>query len=144
MGELVGIPEWLAATLFVLLFICVVGVVAWRNSSRQVNSTLARRANPDQEEFLALMSPHVSTEASEFLWHAALPYLEGKPWNLTPHPDDSLVDDLPIADEDWSMEWPLEWAAERGFHESNRPDWPDDWPPTIRNYGRWLDLGPES
>ena len=89
------------------------------------------------------MSPDVSGEASEFLWEIALSYLEGWPWNLAPHPDDDLSKDLPVDEEDWSMDWPREWAERKGFHVSNLADWPEDWLPTIRNYGRWLDMSPQ-
>ena len=52
-------------------------------------------------------------------------------------------EDLPIDDEEWSMDWPQEWAELRDFHESNFHDWPESWPVTIRNFGRWLDKGPD-
>jgi len=66
-------------------------------------------------------------------------YLEPK---LTPHPDDDLNSDLPIADEDWSLDWPIEFAKRNGFHKSNLAEWPENWEPTVRNFGRWLDLAP--
>jgi len=85
------------------------------------------------------MGTDVSRETSEFLWQTLIVYLEPK---LAPHPDDSLIDDLPIAGDDWSMDWPRDFAEARDFHHTNLPDWPADWPITVRNYGRWLDLGP--
>lgn len=85
------------------------------------------------------MAADVSLETSKFLWDTAIIYLEPR---LTPHPDDHLVDDLPIDEDDWSMDWPREFAEQCGSHESNLPEWPEGWPATFRNFGRWLDMGP--
>ncbi|MDJ0642020.1 MAG: hypothetical protein QNJ15_04315 [Erythrobacter sp.] len=136
-------PEWLFATLFVGGFIVIVGAVAWRNTKRQLKRLVARRPSPSKDEFLEMMKPDVSREASEFIWDAVRSHLDYFDHALTPHPDDDLVDELPIADEEWSMDWPREWAERSGFHESNFHDWPKEWPVTIRNYGRWLDMGPD-
>lgn len=139
MGELADLPDWLIATIVVVGGLAVTFGFAWRNTKRQIASTLARRPNPTREEFLAQMGLEVSPAAAEFLWDTALTYLEPK---LTPHPDDDLAKHLPIDDGDWSMDWPREFAVQQGFDESNLPDWPTDWPATLRNYGRWLSLGP--
>jgi len=63
-------------------------------------------------------------------------------WGLTPDPDD-LLHDLPIHEDDWSLDWPDDWAERKGFDASNFPDWLDDCPPTVRNYARWLDSAPQ-
>lgn len=126
---------WLIA---VAVLAAIIGI-AYRNSRKQIARTQARRPNPTREEFIALMQPDVSRSTSEFLWETMAVYLKPR---LTPHPDDVLLRDLPIDDGDWSMDWPREFAAANGFHESNLHDWPSDWPVTVRNYGRWLDLGP--
>lgn len=141
MDALFGIPEWLFATLFVVGFVAIVGVVAWRNTDRQLKHLISRRPSPSKDEVLEMMQSDVAREPSEFIWDIAVPYFDCFTPNLTPHPDDQLVDDFPIAEEDWGMDWPREWADRRGFHESNFHDWPEDWPATIRNYGRWLDMG---
>lgn len=125
--------------LVALIVIAIPVCFAARNTRRQIARTLARRSNLSRDEFVQLMQPQVSKATTEFLWAAMLNHLEPK---LTPHPDDSLIDDLPIDSEDWSMDWPREFAEARQFHHSNLPDWPADWPITVRNYGRWLDLGP--
>lgn len=85
------------------------------------------------------MGTDVREDVARFLWETVLPYVEPQ---LTPHPDDNLGKDLCIDDDDWGMDWPLEFARRQGFHESNLPDWPKEWPATIRNYGRWLSAGP--
>lgn len=85
-----------------------------------------------------MMEADVSPEAAAFLWNTTLIYLRP---DLTPHPDDNLAIDLPILEEDWILDWPRDFAREQGLVESNLPDWPEGWQPTVRNYGRWLSLG---
>lgn len=143
MDALFGMPEWLFATLFGAGFIAIICVMAWRNTKRLVARLIDRRPSPSKDEFLALMAPDVSHEASEFIWERSAILLAFGKDELAPHPDDHLVEDLPIDDEEWSMYWPQEWAELKDFHESNLYDWPGDWPVTIRNYGRWLDMGPQ-
>lgn len=135
-------PDWLLATMFVAGFLGVHFGVAWRNTKRQILQTLSRRQNLTEAQFITLMTVDVSEETARFLWQVTMPYLEFHKPTLAPHPDDDLVNDLPIDDEEWSMDWPRDWAERRGFHESNLPDWPEEWRVTIRNYGRWLDMGP--
>ncbi|WP_170234895.1 hypothetical protein [Croceicoccus sediminis] len=53
-----------------------------------------------------------------------------------------MVRDLPIDEDDWSLDWPRDFARHHGFDESDLPDWPEGWPVTIRNYGRWLNMRP--
>ena len=140
MAELLGIPEWLALTIWVgsVLAICLAyGYWSLRRAHERVS---VRRSSPNEEQFLALMEPDCSREVSEFLWEKAVYYVEPR---LTPHPDDDLLLDLKIDDDDIGMDWPRAWAEQRGFHESNLPDWPKAWPATIRNFGRWLDMGPQ-
>ena len=138
MGDLVGMPEWLFATLFVTIGVAVVFAFAWRNTKRQIAATLAKRPNPTRAELLTAMQTNVSPAAAKFLWETALPYLEP---HLTPHPDDDMVRDLPIDSDDIGMDWPRDFAQRQGFHESSLSDWSEGWPVTVRNYGRWLDLG---
>jgi hypothetical protein len=122
----------------VVLFVLVLFAAAWRNNRKQIAESLARRANPTREEFFGLMGGDVSAEATQFLWTNAWATLQP---SLTPHPDDDLSRELPIDSEEWSMDWPKAFADERGFDQSAYPDWPKDWPPTLRNLGKWLDAG---
>lgn len=142
MGNPFGLPEWLFATLFAGLGFAIIAVAAWRNTHRQISQTLGRRPSPTKEEFLAEMSRSTSPEAAEFLWSNAIAGLDLFDSGLTPHPDDDLAEDLPIDEDEWSMDWPGAWAKLQGWTESDIPDWPDSWPPTLRNYGRWLDMLP--
>ena len=139
MGELLGLPEWLAVSLYL-----TVALSAWLTYSywsiRRAHTRLAlRRANPDEETFLKLMMTDCSDEAARFVWDQAHFYVKPR---LTPHPDDDLLADLKIDEDDLMLDWPREWAERKGFHESNFPDWPQAWPATVRNFAKWLDLAP--
>jgi hypothetical protein len=137
MGELLGVPEWVAATGFVVVALTVwlaLGSVMHRRAMKRV---AARRPNPTEDEFLALMAQDCSPEAARFVWAQALPYVEP---HVTPHPDDHLLDDLCIDDGDIGMFWVSEWADQLGVPERDLPDWPEGWPLTVRNFARWCDL----
>lgn len=139
MGELLDIPEWMAVTLFVILGLSIwLGAGYWliRRAHQRV---AARRPNPTRQEFLAMMREDCSVEVAEFLWAQTLSYVEPR---LTPHADDLLFADLKIDDDDVSLDWTREWAERQGFDESDYPDWPEEWPVTVRNFGRWLDMAP--
>ncbi len=84
------------------------------------------------------MGGDITPGAKEFLWTNALAILQPA---LTPHPDDDLSRDLPIDSEEWSMDWPKAFADLHGFEQSAYPDWPKDLAPTLRNFGKWLDMG---
>lgn len=88
---------------------------------------------------MALLASGVSDDTSDFLWETISYYSQGLGW--TPHPEDDLLTELPIDHDDISMDWPRQFAERRGYHESNLADWPEGWPVTVRNFGRWLDLG---
>lgn len=130
--------EWLLPTVFAGSCFVAYVAIAIRNTRRQVARTLARRANPTRDEFLSRMLPDVSLETAEFLWDSASRCLTPR---LTPHPDDDLVHDLPIDDDDWSLDWPSDFARLRNFSDKAYPEWPEDWPVTLRNYGIWLEIG---
>lgn len=129
--------EWVLPSALVLISFAVLVGLAWRNTQRQIARTLERRSNPTHEEYLALMLPEVSCEASEFLWETASCYLKPK---LAPHPDDDLMKDLPIDPDDVSLDWPREFAHQQGFAVRELADWPPGWPVTLRNFGKWLDM----
>ncbi|ANK12392.1 hypothetical protein [Erythrobacter neustonensis] len=141
MGEWLGVPEWLAVTAFVIGGLAIWltrGFVMLRRAHRRV---AARRPNPTDAEFFAMMAQDCSPEAARFVWQQALIYIAPR---LTPHPDDHLLDDLCIDDDDIDTDWVSEWADQRGVLQKTLPDWPKDWPLTVRNFARWLDLVPAS
>lgn len=137
MGELFGMSEWVTEVGFAVGFLALLCGYGWLSVWRAHRRVTARRPNPTEAEFLAMMAPDCSPEAALFTWQQALSYVEPR---LTPHPDDLLLADLCIDDGDVTMDWPQVWAEQRGFSESEVPDWPTDWPLTVRNFARWLDL----
>lgn len=137
MGELLGVPEWLAVTGFVVTALAswlAAGFLLIRRAHRRV---AARRPNPTEAEFLASLERESSPEAARFVWEQALRYVAPR---LTPHPDDDLVKDLCIDDDDLGMDWPRGWAEYSGTAEGDLPPWPEGWLPTVLNYARWLDM----
>jgi hypothetical protein len=138
MGELLGIPEWLAVTGLVVAALAIALAYGFFSIRRAHARVSARRPNLTEMEFLALMARDCSPDAARFVWAQALPYVEPR---LTPHPDDPLLDDLCIDDDDIDMDWPRAWAEGLGIAESDLPDWPKDWPLTVRNFAHWCDLG---
>jgi uncharacterized protein YneF (UPF0154 family) len=137
MGEWLGVPEWVAGTGFVVAALTVwlaLGSVVHRRAMKRL---AARRPNPTEDAFLAMMAQDCSPEAARFMWAQALPYVERR---VTPHPDDLLLDDLCIDDDDIDMDWRRAWADQLGVAERDLPDWPESWPLTVRNFARWCDL----
>ena len=139
MGELVGIPETAAKMLWVAVALSLVVMYGFGSIRKAHRRLAASRPNLTKQQFIAEMRPDCSPEAAEFLWEKSLYYLEP---GLAPHPDDDLINDLKIDDDDLGIDWPRDWAECRSFHESNFPAWPEDWPVTVRNFGRWLDMSP--
>lgn len=137
MGTLLGIPEWLATALFVLAFLAIllgVGFVALRRARRRL---AAKRASPSRQVYLTLMGPDVDPSTSAWLWDMLQVYYRP----LTPHPDDLLIGDAHIDHDDIDMDWPRDFERHQGIGTISWPSWPDGWPLTVRNYGRWLDMG---
>lgn len=119
----------------------VLALIVWRAIHKRrvmVRQTLARRTNPTKEQFLLGMKPDVSPATAEFLWVTILPYIAP---TLAPHPDDHLWADLPIDEDDVTMDWPRDFAESHDRNISTWPDWPTDLPVTVRNFGHWLDSG---
>lgn len=137
MGELLGLPEWVAKTGFVIAFVAIVFGMAGLSIRKAHARVAARRPNPTEAEFLVMMAQDCSPEAARFVWAQALFYVEPR---LTPHPDDLLRDDLCIDDDDIDMDWRREWAERLAIPEGDLPEWPNDWPLTVRNFARWCDL----
>jgi hypothetical protein len=62
-------------------------------------------------------------------------------WQLTPHPDDHISKDLPIDDDDPTLDWMPRYARLYGADWKSWPQWPEEWEGTVRNFARWLELG---
>ena len=136
MGELLGLPEWLAATLFVVAWLGGWLGPGFLGHRRGLKRLAAKRPSPTEGEFMAMLADQVDPAIAEWLWHQALPYYTP----LTPHPDDHLIDDAMIDEDDVSMFWWGDFAHAKGLDEKTWPDWPQDWAFTVRNFARWLQL----
>lgn len=134
MGELLGIPEWLAMTLWVvgaLLIWLALGFFVHRRGRRRL---AAKRACISKPEFVVSLAPEVEGRIAEWLWDQADPYYQP----LRPHPDDHLLRDAMIDDGDIGMDWVSDFAKAMNLDEKRFPDWPNGWDLTMRNYARWL------
>lgn len=134
---MLGIPEWLAMTLFVggaLTVWLAIGFALLRKAQRRL---AAKRANPTRDEFLALMGQDVDPDIAVWMWDRLQVYYTP----LTPHPDDHLLKDACIDDGDVTMDWLPQFAKDQGLPWKQWPDWPQDWELTVRNFARWLKLG---
>ena len=137
MGELLGIPEWLAAIGFV-----AAALLAWLGLGgllhrKQMLALAKRRQNPNAAEFVEQMTLQTSREAADFMWEMLREYTGQY---ATPHPTDHLYDDLCIDNGDVDIDWPEQWAEHRALEMRVLPDWPKGWETTVLNFGRWLDM----
>lgn len=131
-------PDWPIPMAFFVLVMGAVFFAAWRNTRRMIDATLARRANPARHEFVAMLSEDVCPETAEFLWDSMIDLVAPR---LTPHPDDHLVDDLPIDPDEPAMNWMPEFAERHGVKAESWPRWPEAREATVRNFARWLEAG---
>jgi hypothetical protein len=137
LGAALGIPEWLAATLFVVVGVSLTLIYGLHKRRRKMQALSAKRPSPDRTEFLTLMTASVEETTAAWMWATLLPYYEP----LTPHPDDHLLADACIDDDDITMDWLPRFAEDRGLRWQDWPEWPADWELTVLNFARWLQLG---
>ena len=84
-----------------------------------------------------MMESDVSRETAESLWDLFGSCL---PPQVKPHPDDNVVEEL-FVDNIFKSQWWYDFAERNGIDHSDLPTWPSDWSVTLRNFGRWLDMG---
>ena len=120
-------------------FIAVLFAKAHRNTRRMVERTRQLRRNLTESEFVAMLSRDVNPATAEFVWFSIIDYL--RRWQLTPHPDDHLFRDLPIDDDEPTMDWLPRYAELYDANWRDWPQWPEEWDGTVRNFARWLELG---
>lgn len=137
MGELLGIPEWLALTLWVSLVLTL--AVTWGlHSIRKAHRKLAeKRPDPSHDQFVDLLAPAVASDVAEWMWNCLLPYYRP----MTPHPNDHLFTDARIDEDDVTMDWLPRFAEDHGLDWKAWPDWPDGEELTVHNFARWLQQG---
>lgn len=131
-------PDWAWPWATGIAVVALLIGVAWRNTERMISNTLARRDNPTREEFIALLERDVSNETAAFMWDTMIVYLEPR---LAPHPMDHLALDLPIDDDDPTLDWLPSFAELHGKNHKDWPEWLKDWKGTVQNFARWLELG---
>ena len=132
-------PDWLVPAFLAAGFIAVLFAKAHQKTQRMVARTRQRRVNPTESEFVTMLSRDVNPETAEFVCFAIIEYLQR--WQLTPHPDDDLVNDLPIGSDDPTIDWLPRYAELYGANWKLWPKWPQGWDGTVRNFARWLELG---
>ena len=129
-------PNWAIPFIGITVLLAIVFAAAWFLHERKLRRLGASRPPMSRDEFMAMMQPEVSEEASAFMWEKALFYV--KP-HATPYPDDDLMRDLPIDHEDITLDWPEDWCNQQGVSVDALPEWPQGQTVTVRNFGRWLD-----
>ena len=93
----------------------------------------ARRASPQQSQFLALLSNDCEPDVAAFLWDELAVY-----WHpITPHPDDDFLMDLSI-DHDEPEDWLFRFCKMNRLNIVEVQPWQPDWPTTVRQLARWL------
>jgi hypothetical protein len=130
-------PEWVVITFYVLFCIglyCAFAIHASRKARRRL---AAKRPSPTWAEFHDLMRRDVEADIAHWVWDELQVYYTP----LAPHPDDHLLKDACIDEDDVWLDWPPEFARNQGLSPEDWPQWPDDWELTVRNYARWLSTG---
>jgi len=139
MGELVGLPEWLLVLLWVVATLSIWLVIGLLVRRRAFHRLAAKRPSPTRQQFLELMRGDVDIDIAEWMWDNLQVYYTP----LAPHPEDHLLKDACIDDGDVSMDWLPSFAEPRGLQWKQWADWPEEWDLTVRNFARWLQLGPK-
>lgn len=127
---------WIAGLVATVFLAAEVGYRIHRK--RKARILLARRTNPTREEFLALMDSDADPAVADFMWDTIVFYTAPQ---VLPHPEDDLLTDYAIDDGDIAEDWLPDFAKSRGLNWKDWPDWPVGWPPTVRNFARWLQSG---
>lgn len=111
-----------------------------RKWKRDASALAARRPNPTRAQFVALLSEDAGTDIAEFLWDELAPY-----WapDLTPHPGDDFVNDLPI-DRGEPQDWLERYCEMAGYDAKYWSEWNAHWPTTVRQFSRWLATRPKA
>ena len=117
------------------LYFTTIYFLGRRKWNRMAAALLARRPNRTRDEFVALLAPDVETETAEWFWNELLVYFRP---TLTPHPDDDLMNDLPI-DGDDPADWVQDYCKRNGLSTRQLQKWPESRLVTPRNLLGWLE-----
>lgn len=121
----------------------LLGVFTFRKWKRQAITLAERRPNPDQEDFIALLGNGCERDIAEFAWKIFAEEYSYSGVELTPHPDDDYLEDIPIDPENQN-DWFDEFCDAFELNGEDFPSWPKDTATTVRNYARWLSDGRRS
>lgn len=107
---------------------------------RRAVALAGRRPSPDRESFVKLLEGDSDRDVAEFVWTIFAEEYSHKGVDLTPHPDDDYLKDMPIDPENQN-DWFGDFCEAFLLSYDDFPDWPDGAATTIRNFARWLSDG---
>jgi hypothetical protein len=132
------LSAWLFAGSCLAIYLSVAWYFESKARKRKAIALLLRRKNPSKAEFVSLMANDAGEEVASFLWNELQLYYQP---DLTPSPDDNLIEDL-LIDPDEPFDWLNAYRRKHGIGWARIPDWPKDQPVTPRNLGRLLSALP--
>lgn len=112
-------------------------IFAARSGKRQVAALAARRPNPGREDFIGQLAGDCERDVAEFVWTIFTEEYSDRGAEVTPHPDDNYLKDMPI-DPDNQDDWLGDFCAAQNLRAEDFPRWPEDRETTVRNFARWL------
>ncbi|MBL0916119.1 MAG: hypothetical protein IBJ13_11590 [Sphingopyxis sp.] len=133
---------WWFAAGCVVLYLLLWGFMAQR-WKQQAAALAGRRQSPDREGFLKLLGNDSDRDVAEFVWAIFEEEYSYKGVDLTPHPDDDYLKDMPIDPENQN-DWFDDFCKAFYLRSDDFPDWPKGEATTIRNFARWLSDGRRS
>jgi len=108
-----------------------------RSNRGRVAAVAATRASPRREEFVAHLADDCEPDIAEFVWTIFSEEYSGWGVELTPHPDDNYLEDMPI-DPDNQDDWLNDFCTANNLNPTGILHWPDGQATTVRNFARWL------
>ena len=108
-----------------------------RSNKRKVAAFAATRASPGHEDFVALLAVDCEPDIAEFVWTIFTGEYSDWGVELTPHPDDDYLEDMPI-DPDNQEDWLNDFCDAHDLRPKGVLHWPEVQATTIRNFARWL------
>lgn len=116
---------------------------AARSNRGQVAAFAATRASPNREEFIVLLADDCEPDIAEFAWTIFSEEYSDWGVDLTPHPDDDYLKDIPIDPENQD-DWLNDFCAANDLRPRGVLHWPEGQATTIRNFARWLSITRQS
>lgn len=124
---------WYFAGICLLAYL-VLWIWVERKRTKDFIGLAAQRPSLSEKEFVAALAPDIDPDISKWLRDKIAEYIEPA---LTPHPEDDIVTDLHI-DDDEAEDWFLEFCHNFGHDADLAQDWPREQAVTVRNFLHWL------